>query len=59
MPPRPYMAPMLKNIGSGLAVGLAMYTVGVYATFGVFTMDGVLTTFGAMWATSGDAEGTT
>ena len=53
------MDPIAKNIGSGSAVGLAMYMVGVYAAFGVFTMDGVLTTFGAMWATSGDAEGTT
>ena len=53
------MPPIPKNMGSGLAVGLAMYMVGVYATFGVFTIDGVLTTFGAMWATSGDADGMT
>ena len=43
MPP---MAP--KNSGSGLAVGLAMYMVGVYATDGVCAMAGVLTIFGAV-----------
>ena len=48
------MPPLPKNNGSGLAVGLAAYVVGVNATVGVFTTDGVLATFGALYADTGD-----
>ena len=44
----PNSPPRLKKIGSGLAAGLAMYVVGVYATEGVLATGWAIATFGAV-----------